>query len=102
MWAQIIKVRVKPGKQDDLRRVLERVRAIEQPDSGLRRSTMMRDLKDPNTFYMMIVVESEEKARARERDPRREGLQGLQAQMADALDGPPEFIDLDVVDDVAY
>lgn len=101
MWAQIIKVRVKPGKEDDLRRIMEQVRAIEQPDSGLLRSTMMRDKKDPHTFYTMIVVESEEKARARERDPRRQGVQGLQAQMAEALDGPPEFIDLEVVDEVA-
>ena len=102
MWAQIIKVRVKPGKEDDLRRILEQVHAIEQPDSGLLRSTMMRDKKDPHTFYTMIVVESEEKARARERDPRRVGLQGLQAEMADALDGPPEFVDLDVVDEEAF
>ena len=101
MWAQIIKVRVKPGKEEDLRRIMEQVRAIEQPDSGLLRSTMLRDKKDPRTFYTMIVVESEEKARARERDPRREGLQGLQAQLAAVLDGPPEFIDLEVVDEVA-
>ena len=101
MWAQIIKVRVKPGKAEDLRRVMEQVRAIEQPDSGLLRSTMMRDQKDPNTFYTMIVVVSEEKARARERDPRREGLSGLQAQLAPLLDGPPEFVDLDVLDEVA-
>lgn len=102
MWAQIIKVRVKPGKQEDLRRVLEQVRAIEQPDSGLLRSSMMRDKKDQNAYYMMIVVESEEKARAREQDPRREGLQSLQARLAQLLEGPPEFVDLDVVDDVAF
>ena len=101
MWAQIIKMRVKPGKEDDLRRIMEQVRAIEQPDSGLLRSTMMRDQKDPHTFYTMIVVESEEKARARERDPRREGVHDLQAQLAEALDGPPEFIDLEVDDEVA-
>jgi quinol monooxygenase YgiN len=100
MWAQIIKVRVKPGKEEDLQRIMAQVRAIEQPDSGLLRSTMMRDKKDPQVFYTMIVVESEEKARARERDPRREGLHALQAQLADALEGPPEFIDLDVVDEM--
>ena len=102
MWAQLIRVRVKPGKEDDLRRIMEQIHAIEQPDSGLLRSTMMRDKRNPHTFYTMIVVESEEKARARERDPRREGLQALQAQLADALEGPPEFVDLDVVDEVAF
>ena len=93
---------MKPGKVEDLRRVLEQVRAIEQPGSGLLRSSLLRDRKDPNAVYMMIVVESEEKARARERDPRREGLLGLQAKMADVLEGPPEFVDLDVVDEVAF
>lgn len=102
MWAQLIKVRVKPGKVQDLRRLLEQVRAIEQPDSGLLRSSMMRDQKDPNALYMMILVESEEKARARERDPRRVGLQELQAQTAQLFEGPPEFIDLDVVDEVTF
>ena len=102
MWAQIIKVRVKPGKGEDLRRVLEQVRAIEQPDSGLLRSSVMRDQKDPNALYLMIVCESEEKARAREQDPRRrEGLQGIQAKMAEVFEGPPEFIDLDVVEEIA-
>lgn len=101
MWAQIIKVRVKPGKEADLRRIMEQIRALEQPDSGLLRSSMLRDKKDAHTFYTMIVVESEEKARARERDPRRVGLQALQAQLAAVLDGPPEFTDLEVLDEVA-
>jgi hypothetical protein len=41
------------------------------------------------------VFESEEKARAREQDSRRqEALQDVRAMMADILDGPPEFVDL--------
>jgi hypothetical protein len=41
----------------------------------------------------------EEKARAREQDPRRqEGLKAMQATMADILAGPPEFTDLTVAD----
>jgi hypothetical protein len=58
----------------------------------------MRDQKDPNVAYMLVVFESEEKARARERDPRRqEGLAGVRATMAEIFDGPPEFVDLNVV-----
>jgi hypothetical protein len=46
------------------------------------------------------VFESEEKARARERDPRREqGLQVLRAKLSDILAGPPEFTDLAVVEE---
>jgi hypothetical protein len=51
-------------------------------------------------FCILVVFESEEKARARERDPRRqEGLQVLRATLTDRLAGPPEFTDLAVVED---
>jgi hypothetical protein len=46
------------------------------------------------------LFESEEKARARERDPRRqEGLRVLRAMLADNLAGPPEFTDLAVLEE---
>lgn len=70
-------------------------RAVEQPGSGLVRSTLMRDQKDPSQAYLLVVFESEAKARAREQDPRRqEGLEAVRALMADAYEGPPQFTDL--------
>jgi hypothetical protein len=46
------------------------------------------------------LIESEEKARERERDSRRqEGLQAARAMMMEILEGAPEFTDLAVVDD---
>ncbi len=98
MWAQLIKVRLKPGK--DTAVVAGELRAAEQPGSGLLRETIMRDQKDPCQAYILAVFESEEKARARERDPRRqEGLQAVQAAMADILAGPPQFVDLTVAEE---
>jgi len=95
MWAQLIKVQLKPGR--DLTAAAEQLRAAEQPGSGLLREIFMRDQKDPSQAYILAVFESEEKARAREQDPRRrEGLQAMQATMADVLAGPPEFVDLTV------
>lgn len=74
------------------------MQAAEQPDSGLVRSTAMRDQKDPRSAYMLVVFESEEQAPAREQDPRRqEGLAETRATMAEIFDGPPEFVDLTVV-----
>jgi quinol monooxygenase YgiN len=100
MWAQLIKTRLKPGKEDGLERLYQQLRATEQPGSGLVRSTAMRDQKDPSAVYMMVVFESEEKARAREQDPRRqEVLQAVRAMMADMFEGPPEFVDLNVVEE---
>jgi quinol monooxygenase YgiN len=102
MWAQLITMRLKPGREDDLAGLVQQFRAAEQPDSGLVRSTAMRDQSDPTRVYMMVVFESEEKARARENDPRRqEGLGAARATMAEIFDGPPEFVDLTVVDEIS-
>lgn len=98
MWAQLMSFRLKPGK--DTIGLREQLQALEQPDSGLLRTMIVQDQKDPDHFYTLVVFESEEMARARERDPRRqEGLQVLRATLADRLAGPPEFTDLDVVEE---
>jgi len=103
MWAQIIKVRLKPGMDDRVAGLLEQLRATEQPGSGLLRTTAMRDDNDPACIWMMVVFDSEESARAREHDPRREeGLTAARATMAEILDGPPEFIDLTVVEETNW
>src|SRR5207302_10055720 len=101
MWAQLITMRLKPGKEDDLPRLIEQLRATEQPGSGLVRSTAMRDRKDPRRVFFLVVFESEEHARARENDPRRqEGLQGARATMAEIFEGAPEFVDLTDLDEI--
>jgi quinol monooxygenase YgiN len=100
MWAQLITTRLKPGKEVDLPKLVEQLRAVEQPGSGLLRSTAMRDQNDPSRVYMMVVFESQEKARARENDPRRqEGLQGARETMMEIFNGAPQFVDLTVVDE---
>jgi hypothetical protein len=98
MWAQLIKMRLKPGK--DTSELNNQLRAAEQPGSGLVRTLMMHDQKDPSQVYTLVVFESEEKARAREQDPRRqEALQAARAMMAGIFDGPPEFTDLTVAEE---
>ena len=100
MWAQLIKTRVKPGNDDRVKELLEQLRSIEQPDSGLLRSTAMLDQNDPSVLYLMVVFENEEQARAREQDPRRaEGLQAARALMEEILDGSREFVDLNVLEE---
>jgi quinol monooxygenase YgiN len=103
MWAQMIKFRLKPGNDDGLLKLVDQLKAVEQPGSGIVRSTAMRDQKDPNTVYFHVVFESEEDARARENDPRRqEGLAAARTTMGEIFDGAPEFIDLTVVSDTVY
>lgn len=102
MWAQLIRTRLKGGHEGDLPRLIAELKAAEQPGSGLIRSLAMQDQNDPNELYMLVVFESEDKARARENDPRREeGLQAVRALMAESFDGPPQFTDLAVVEDFA-
>jgi hypothetical protein len=101
MWAQLITTRLKPGKEDALPGLSAQLRALEQPGSGLVRSLAVRDQKDPSRVYMLVVFESEERARERENDPRREeGLKSARATMAEIFDGAPEFVDLVVDDEV--
>ena len=98
MWAQLQRVRSHPGKESELLEVFEQLRSIEQPDSGLERTMVMRSQSDPGLVFVLVTFDSEEHARAREQDPRRtEGLQRIRSAMGGVLDGPPEFFDLDVL-----
>ena len=100
MWAQLQKVSTKPEREAELLDVFEQLHDIEQADSGLVRTMVMRSPAEPTLVYVLVVFENEEKARAREQDPRRQqGLERIRAAMGDVLNGPPEFFDLEVVRD---
>ena len=77
---------------------LRAVACHEQEDSGLLQTLVMRSQADPTEVFVVVVFESEEKARAREEDPRRqEGLQRIRGAMGNVLDGQPEFFDCNVL-----
>ncbi len=101
MWSQQMKLRIRPGTEAQVPAIIEQVRATEQPESGLVRTLVMRDQRDSTAIYVLSVFESEEQARVREQDPRRtEGLQTLNSMMAAVLAGPPEFVNLEVLDEI--
>lgn len=103
MWAQMITVRLKPGKEDGLVEMLAKLDQIEQPGSGLLRQTALRSVADPLEVHLLVVFESEAKARERERDPRREaGLAEVRAQMDELLEGSRSFAEFDVVAERTY
>jgi hypothetical protein len=98
VWAQLIKVQLKPGA--DLGALADVLKAAEQPGSGLLRELFMHHQNDPDSAYILAVFESEEKAREREHDPRRaEAQQVIQEVMAKVLAAPPEFTNLVVTAD---
>src|SRR4051812_36365994 len=103
MWAQLIKTHLKPGMDSEYVALMDQFKAIEQPGSGLLRTYALRDAKDPSSVYMMVIFESEEKARLREKDPRRtEGLKVAGQTMGQIFEGDTQFIDLDVMVENAF
>jgi len=100
MWAQLITTRIKPGKEGELPRLMKALHEAEQPHSGFVRATAMQDQKDPSRVITLVVFESEEAARARENDPKRQAdLVPVRALMEELYDGPPEFVDLVVIEE---
>ena len=98
MWAQLITCRVKLGTEAKVKAMIDHLIATEQPESGLLQELALSDQRDPTSVYGLALFESEEKARAREHDPRREQAQAvLTAMMAEVLAGPPAFVDLEVL-----
>ena len=101
MWAQLITMRIKPDRAGDIQQIFDQLQAVEQPDSGLLRTMTLQDQNDPTRIYTLVVFDSEEHARAREQDPRRqEGMKSVQALMGELFEGAPEFVDLTVLADV--
>ncbi len=100
MWAQLQTLRIKEGLIDEAAAMIDDLRSFEQAGSGLLRTLAMQDQNDPTRLFVLVLFESEEHARERERDPRREeGLKELRARLPEILDGPPEFADLNVLVD---
>jgi len=98
VWAQLMKLRITPGAE--LVAVADLLKSFEQPDSGLIRETFMQAQDDPETAYVLVVFESEERARERERDPRRaDGQLAMREALSGILAAPPEFTDLTVAVD---
>ena len=105
MWAQLQKVSSRPEKEAELLDVFEQLNAIEQADSGLLKTMVMRSQADPTLMFVLVVFDSEEKARtfavatAGRRLASDDRHRARAWGMGDVLDGPPEFFDLDVLRD---
>jgi hypothetical protein len=103
MWGQLISMRLKEGAQGEITGLMDALDAAEQPGSGLLRSITMTEQNDPRQVHVLVVFESEENARTREDDPRRqEALVPVRQKMAEIFESPPSFADLTVVVDRSY
>ncbi len=95
MWAQLIKSRAKPGKEKDIRNLPKEFRAQSGETTPLWVAiTTGVNQNDPSEYYTLVIFDNEEKARENERSP--EQAKRVE-RMRELYEGPPEFIDLDVV-----
>lgn len=100
MWAQMLKTRMKPGQESTLQQLPQEIEArLRDHGSGRgpKHVIAMQDQNNPDTYYTLIVFESEEKAREYEGSPE---AQEVQQRMMQVWAGPPEFIDLNVIHEI--
>ncbi|HZU13984.1 MAG TPA: antibiotic biosynthesis monooxygenase [Chloroflexota bacterium] len=98
MWAQLIKAQIKPGKAHELDELYREVDSRMSRDSGWVRSLSLRNSKNGQELYAVVVFDSQEKARAYEQSPEQAELT---SRLGDLMDGPPEFVDFDEVTEYA-
>ena len=92
MWAQLIKARVRPGKQGEVEKVQKEFEQRGQGGStGWVRSITLQNQKDPDEYFTLVFFESEEKARENERSPEQ---QKLVQQLMEVFEGQPSYVDL--------
>jgi heme-degrading monooxygenase HmoA len=92
MWAQLIKARVKPGKQGEVEQVQrEFERRGADGSTGWVRSIGLQNQNDPDEYYNLVFFESEEKARANERNPEQ---QEMVQRLMNLFEGQPSYVDL--------
>jgi quinol monooxygenase YgiN len=82
------------SRVDEIRDLAEKYRA-NRPDGGPVRVTMTEDRDRPGTFRTIAEFESYEKAMENSNHP---ATQAFAAEMASLVDGPPTFINLNVLD----
>jgi quinol monooxygenase YgiN len=98
MWAQLVKMRVKPGTEERLQELDQQwqEQVGRGTDSGWVRSLTFRNANNSNEWYEVVYFESEAKARANERGTKH--LEIVEQMMA-LIDGQPEYVDLTPVEE---
>jgi heme-degrading monooxygenase HmoA len=97
MWAQIIKARLKPGAEEQIRSIQQEFETAGDNTPWVR-SVALADQNDPGLYYNVVFFESEEAARANENSPEQ---QARVHRIQELYDGQPEFVNCDVVYETA-
>ena len=89
-------IEVKTSKLDEMRALDEQWEKATEGKRTARRSIVTTDRNDPNQVRVIVFFDSYESAMENSNLPE---TAEFAAKWAEIADGPPSFLDLDVVDD---
>jgi quinol monooxygenase YgiN len=92
MWAQMVKTKVKPGREDEVEDLTDQLEDRDNP-AWVRRMVLANQ-HNPREHYIVVLFESEEAARQHEQHPEQHEMV---TQLLDCYEEPPEFTDLEVL-----
>lgn len=95
-FIQIIEITT--SKFDQMRALDEKWEKATEGKRTARRSIVTRDRNDPNQVRLIVFFDSYESAMENSNLPE---TQEFAAKWAELAEGPPRFLDLDVIDDRA-
>lgn len=80
---------------DEVQKLSEEMRALRGDEAlPVRRMTVTQDRDTPNRYFVIVEFDSYEAAMANSNDPRTQEFAG---RLAELLDAPPVFHNLDVI-----
>jgi heme-degrading monooxygenase HmoA len=95
MWAQIIKARMKPGAEEEMQKLMKEFEG-EGASTPFVRSITLQNQNDLGEYHTVVFFESQEAARSNENTPaQQDRVRRIQA----LYEGPPEFLDCNVVNE---
>lgn len=87
------------NRADEMKALVEDLEARTEGRSTVRRSIRTQDRDDPSRFMVIVFFDSYESAMENSNLPETDEFS---KKMAELLDGPPTFYNLDVVEDETY
>lgn len=91
MWAQLVKTRVKPGREAEVEDFQRQLEGRNNP--AWMRTMIFHRPDNPREHYILALFESEESARHHEQHPEQHALV---MRLLDCYEEPPEVIDLEL------
>lgn len=98
MWAQLVRSRLKSGKEVEMRLIQEEMGRGLRDTPGWIRTTTFQNQADPQEYFALIQFDSEAQAREREGSSRQ---QEFTRRIRECMEGPSDYINLNFVSTIS-